>query len=513
MTTRPVSDDEDKLVGKQLGAYKISRLLATGGMARIYEGVDTNLGRPVAVKVLKLEDASADPTLARRFQREAKAIAKLEHDHIISVYHYGEDGGLRYLVMKLIDGKDLSQEISRLRRSGRKMDVGYALDILGQIASAIDFAHEHDVVHRDIKPSNILIDRHGHAVLTDFGLVLQHTFDSTQTQGTAFGTPRYIAPEQALASQNAVAQSDIYALAVILYEILTGEAPFSGDTAMEIALGHIGDPPRPPRTLNPKIPVGVEKELLKALEKEPARRHSTAQSFIASVRTAYEREAPDAIKGMRTTTHQPSHPTPVFAKAPKLTAEPVLEAWDIEDGSTSRLLPQVEAKKKQRGVAPWLIALAGGLALFLIWIAVSWISNPTPNRITLWYDDQSMVMYNGYGSDFNTFKWQFIRGVDGEGNDDYSGDRVDDDLIPVGECYILRTFGYDLTLPGQCKGLHNYEELQNPLRFFWRNEPVNAATFDIYYDRQLIAQCPTVHEGEQQTCTFTEPVLTPTPAV
>ncbi|MBE0689307.1 MAG: serine/threonine protein kinase [Anaerolineae bacterium] len=512
MTTKPVGDDEDKIIGRQLGAYKINRLLATGGMARIYEGVDTNLGRPVAVKVLKIEDVSEDPTLARRFEREAKAIARLEHEHIIPVYHYGEDLGLRYLAMKLIDGKDLSQEIARLRRSGHKMDIGYGLDILGQIASAIDFAHEHDVVHRDIKPSNILIDRHGHAVLTDFGLILQNTFDSTQTQGTAFGTPRYIAPEQALASQNAVAQSDIYALAVILYEILTGEAPFTGDTAMEIALGHIGDLPRPPRSLNAKIPVAVEKELLKALEKEPARRHSTAQAFIGAVRAAYQREAPDAIKTMNAPAHHPSHQTPIFSKPPKVAAKAAPEAWD-DDGSTSRIVPSTDEKKKRRSLAPWVIALGGGLTLFIVWMIVSWISNPAPNRITLWYDDQSMIIYNGYGSDFNTFKWQFIRGVDGEGNDDYSGDRVDDDLIPTGECYILRNFGFDLTLPGQCKGLHNYEELQNPLRFFWRNEPVDAVTFDVYYDRQLITQCPTVRAGEQETCSFTEPVLTPTPAL
>ncbi|MCL4248620.1 MAG: serine/threonine protein kinase [Anaerolineae bacterium] len=504
VTTKSAGDDEDKLVGRQVGAYQINRLLATGGMARIYEGVDTSLGRPVAVKVLKTEDISSDPTLAKRFQREAKAIARLEHDHIIPIYHYGEDGGLRYLVMKLIDGKDLAQEILRLRRKGQKMDVGYALDILRQIASAIDFAHENGVVHRDIKPSNILIDRHGRAVLTDFGLVLQNKFDSTQTQGTAFGTPRYIAPEQALASQNAVPQSDIYALAVILYEILTGEAPFTGDTAMEIALGHIGDPPRPPRSLNSKIPAAAEKELLKALEKEPARRHPTARAFIEAVRVAYQREAPDAVKTLNTPV-SPSNPTPVFAEPPKIVADPNLESWDM-DGSTNKLEPATPQEKKRRKPAPLLIAVAGGVALLVIWTIVYWLSNPAPNRITMWYDDQSLIIYNGYDRDFNTFKWQFIRGVDGQGNDDYSGDRVDEDMIPAGECYILRNFGFDLSLPGQCKGLHNYEELQNPQRFFWRTEPVDVSSFEVYYDRQLIAQCPTVRAGEQQTCSFAEPV-------
>ena len=347
----------DPTGGSNPMAELMGSLLATGGMARIYEGVDTSLGRPVAVKVLKTEDISTDPTLAKRFQREAKAIARLEHDHIIPVYHYGEDGGLRYLVMKLIDGKDLAQEILRLRRKGQKMDVGYALDVLGQIASAIDFAHENGVVHRDIKPSNILIDRHGHAVLTDFGLVLQNKFDSTQTQGTAFGTPRYIAPEQALASQNAVPQSDIYALAVILYEILAGEAPFTGDTAMEIALGHIGDPPRPPRSLNPKIPAAAEKELLKALEKEPARRHPTARAFIEAVHTAYQREAPSAVKTLNMPVH-PSHPTPVFTEPPKIVADPELESWDM-DGSTSRLAPAAP----QEPAAPRRVVRAVGGAV------------------------------------------------------------------------------------------------------------------------------------------------------
>ena len=154
-----------------------------------------------------------------------------------------------------------------------------------QVASALDCAHEAEIIHRDVKPSNILLDGTDRATLTDFGLVMQ-AFDNTL--GTAFGTPRYIAPEQALNSGSAVAQSDTYALAIILYEILTGQTPFDGSTPMEIALSHINDPVPPPHTLNDTIPEEAEVEILKALDKEPNNRHATASEFIAAVKRAYD---------------------------------------------------------------------------------------------------------------------------------------------------------------------------------------------------------------------------------
>src|SRR5664279_1303309 len=161
-------------------------------MARIYEAIDRRLGRQAAVKVLEAnpDNHYDDEAMPMRFQREARAVARLEHDHIITIYQYGEQDGLYFIAMKLVRGGDLAQELARLRRNGERMDVRRGLRILEQVASALDFAHAAQIIHRDVKPSNILLDANDRATLTDFGLVIQRTLDSTL--GTAFGTPRYI---------------------------------------------------------------------------------------------------------------------------------------------------------------------------------------------------------------------------------------------------------------------------------------------------------------------------------
>lgn len=477
---------DDRLLGMVFGDYRLQRLIASGGMARIYEAEDIKLNRAVAVKVLNLE-GNPDTTLAVRFQREAKAVARLDHEHIVSVYSYGETAGCVYIAMKLIDGRDLSQEMARHRRNGQKLDPTRALHILEQIALAIDHAHDHGIIHRDIKPSNILIDKKDRAYLTDFGLLLQEGGESTKTRGTAFGTPRYIAPEQALASQNAVPQSDVYALAVILYEILTGEPPFVGETPMEIALGHIGDPPRPPRSINSKIPRGVERELLRALEKDPPRRHPTASEFIRAIKAAYARELPGSGIDV---------PTDVSESAVTAAAS----AADVP--SIAEAQPSAAAERGgRRGFPLWaallLLLLAGG-------IAAAAILNPQPApQVVLTYDEDSLVIRNGYDVDLNFFSVQFIRGIDG-GRDDYSGDRIrPNNTVPARQCFLLYERGTDDSIPEACSGRSGFEILLGEVRFFWRREPVDAEYFEIWYNRVAIARCPTVSAGgEPQTCSF-----------
>jgi serine/threonine protein kinase len=497
--------NEDRLLGMQFGSYRLQRLIASGGMARIYEAKDVVLDRIVAVKVLNLE-GDAETTMATRFKREAKAVANLDHEQIVQVYAYGEAAGCVYIAMKLIDGRDLSQEMSRSRRSGQKIDPARALHILEQAAQAIDYAHANGIIHRDIKPSNILIDKRDRAYLTDFGLLLQEGGESTKTRGTAFGTPRYIAPEQALASQNAVPQSDIYSLAVILYEILTGEAPFTGETPMEIALGHIGDPPRPPRSLNNKIPHGVERELLRALEKDPPRRHATAIDFIRSVKAAYAREMPSA--GITETSDS----------APSITT------WDDKPTTATTVSLPDEPQARKRRIPVWLpivlllLLVCGGVVLFMnraqppAVIAVP----EGANEIELIYDADSLVIRNPSTQDLNFFSVQFIRGVDGD-RDDFTGDRIQGgDTIPAGQCYLLYEDGTDESVPAACAARSGYEVLLGQDRFFWRREPVDAAMFEVWYNRVPIAQCPTISAGASpQTCRFTwqtpEPTATPAP--
>jgi serine/threonine protein kinase len=277
---------EDKLIGFQLGDYKISDVIAVGGMARIYLGTDARLGRTAVIKVVELDtDKGIDSNTAIRFEREARALAILEHENIIPIYQYGQESKYRFIAMKYIAGPDLAVELARIRRNNQKMEVKRALVILEQIAHALDYAHNHGILHRDVKPSNILLDTHDKAVLTDFGLALLET-DSTM--GTAFGTPRYISPEQAISSDHAVPQSDIYSLGVCFYEILTGQALFQGDSPMEIALAHISEPPPLPRSIDPSIPEKAELVLLKVLEKDPKKRYETAGEFIAAIKSAYE---------------------------------------------------------------------------------------------------------------------------------------------------------------------------------------------------------------------------------
>jgi serine/threonine protein kinase len=282
-------------VGTMLGQYRLEELIASGGMARIYKAVDTNLERTVAVKILMPELIELDDTLIDRFEREAKAVAQLEHDNIVRIYDYRRQEDSYYIVMNYIEGHDLADELNQLRRENKLMEISKALPLLAQVAGALDFAHAAGIIHRDVKPSNVLMTKSGKAILTDFGLVLRQSID--KTLGTAFGTPRYIAPEQALASENSVPQSDIYSLAVITYEMLTGQMLFFSENPMQIAMSHINDRPTPPRSINPGIPLAAEREILKALSKRPVERHRSASEFISSLKKAY-REMAMSLKDM-----------------------------------------------------------------------------------------------------------------------------------------------------------------------------------------------------------------------
>ncbi|QPC83526.1 serine/threonine protein kinase [Phototrophicus methaneseepsis] len=275
----------DDLIGKILGDYRLERKLTSGGMSHVYIGIDEKLGRRAAVKILTPEFQDQDKSLKVRFSREAKAVAQLEHDNIITIYQYGEVDGMYFLAMRYIDGPDLSDVIKTYRTKGELMPVERALAILEQVAIALDYAHARGIIHRDVKPSNVLLGHDDKAVLTDFGLVLWADVDNTL--GTAFGTPRYISPEQATDSQLAVPQSDIYSLGVMAYEIFTGKHLFTGQNAMEVALAHIHEPPMPPRAHNPRMPGDAQAQILKALEKEPEQRHSTAVEFIHALKSAY----------------------------------------------------------------------------------------------------------------------------------------------------------------------------------------------------------------------------------
>jgi serine/threonine-protein kinase len=507
---------KDPLIGKQLGDYRITSILASGGMARIYKGMDTQLRRQAAIKVLEPEKLEIDKTLTKRFQREARAVAALEHDNIITIYQYGEEQGVYFLAMKLVKGKDLSHELARLKRAGERMDIGRALYILEQVADALDYAHEADIIHRDVKPSNILLDRGDKAILTDFGLVLRTSIETTM--GTAFGTPRYIAPEQAISSNKALPQSDVYSLAVIAYEILCGETPFSGESPMEIALSHISDPPPSPRSRNPNIPQTVERELLKALAKEPEKRHSTATEFVSAISQGYGIAAHHPTLPPPTSPSIEEWPTPTGMKpSVAKVAKPKAARTDTSPSERSTVKKNLTRPGSQRNL------LMGGMAVVLVLVGIAVLAlggvlggsgGARGNaEVTLIYNDSAFTMFNDGSYALQTRKLKFIRGEDSAGGDDYSGDRIPGDSVPSRGCARITLMGRQTVVPQQCEDELGVEALQDAERLFWRTEAsegASIATFDVLFDGQVIASCPTVRRGGTNECSFTWPVL-PTP--
>ncbi len=282
---------DDPLIGKKLGDYTILSLLGRGGMSRVYKGYDENLDRYAAVKVIDSDFATTtEAEYTRRFQIEARAIAHLRHPNIVGVYQFGRSEGIYYMAQVFLEGKDLRTLLKEYVRRGERMPADEVLQIVRDITSALDYAHEQGVIHRDIKPSNIMLERRtGRAILMDFGLALSV---HEGTMGDTFGSAHYIAPEQAVSSAQATAQSDLYSLGVVIYEMLTGKVPFDDPSVMSVALKHLNEPPPPPTLYNPDMPPAVEAVILRALEKEPERRHPSGKALYEDLKRAFERAQP-----------------------------------------------------------------------------------------------------------------------------------------------------------------------------------------------------------------------------
>jgi serine/threonine protein kinase len=279
-----MSVDGDPLVGQHLDHFLVQQPLGRGGMARVYKGFDTLLKRPVAIKVIG-EGYRTSSTYAQRFEREAQAVASLKHPNIVTIHSFGQHDSLYYLVMEFIDGADLDAILRNYETSGELMPHADVLRIVEAVASALDYAHGHGVIHRDVKPSNIMLERDGRIVLTDFGLALRTT---EGTIGDTFGSPHYVSPEQARNSANAVAQSDLYSLGVVTYELLVGVTPFDDPSATALALQHIMVPVPSPRAFNRNLSEQIDQVLFKALAKTPEERYATGAMFLAALREAVE---------------------------------------------------------------------------------------------------------------------------------------------------------------------------------------------------------------------------------
>jgi len=295
------------------GRYRIVSRLGSGGMADVYCAEDQQLGRRVALKVLYRRFAE-DQEFVERFRREASSAAGLQHQHVVSVYDRGEFDGTYWIAMEYLEGRSLK----RLIQDEGPLAPERAVDLAIQILRAARFAHRRGIIHRDLKPHNVIVDDEGRAKVTDFGIARAGASDMTQT-GSIMGTAQYLSPEQA--QGHAVsAQSDIYSVGIILYEMLTGRVPFEGESAVTIALKQVSEQPVAPSQLNPAVTPALEAVVMRALAKDPAQRYPDADAFIAALQG---QEVPAAPPTNATAiAAAPPPPPPVLAREPVTPAPP-----------------------------------------------------------------------------------------------------------------------------------------------------------------------------------------------
>jgi beta-lactam-binding protein with PASTA domain/predicted Ser/Thr protein kinase len=320
------------------GRYRIIRKLGAGGMANVYLAEDQELGRRVAIKILNDRHAN-DDQFVERFRREAKNAAGLSHPNIVSIYDRGEAEGTYYIAMEYLDGRSLKELIV-----GRgPAPVHVAIDYTRKILDALRFAHRNGIVHRDIKPHNVIVDAEGRVKVTDFGIARAGTSQMTEV-GSIIGTAQYLSPEQAKGAP--VDQtSDLYSVGIVLYELLTGKVPFTGDSPVEIAMKHISAIPEPPSTIRPDIPEDLDLVVLRALAKTPEERYPSAEEMdkdLARVAQglAVSRETEEAATQILSRSQMT--PATMVAAPPRPPAE---------------VLYEYEQPRRGRPIWPWLLVL------------------------------------------------------------------------------------------------------------------------------------------------------------
>jgi eukaryotic-like serine/threonine-protein kinase len=337
------------------GRYRIVRKLGSGGMANVYLAEDEDLGRRVAIKILNDRYAN-DDSFIERFRREAKSAASLSHPNIVSIYDRGEAEGTYYIAMEVIEGRSLKELI--LTRG--PLPIVEAVHYARQILQALRFAHRHGIIHRDIKPHNNLIGEQGLKV-TDFGIARYGPSQMTEA-GSIMGTAQYLSPEQARGAP-VTASSDLYSVGIVLYEMLTGRVPFTGDSAIEIAMKHLNDWPKPPSKSRPEIPEEIDHIVLRALSKAPEDRYQSAEEFIEDLE--------------RVEAGLPISPETSEAATALLTVAPIGASTEVLSGDATRVTtprpytpprrppapPPVypryeEPPAKRRRIGPWLLVLA-----------------------------------------------------------------------------------------------------------------------------------------------------------
>jgi eukaryotic-like serine/threonine-protein kinase len=320
------------------GRYRIIRKLGSGGMANVYLAEDQELGRRVAIKILNERHAN-DDQFVERFRREAKNAAGLSHPNIVSIYDRGEAEGTYYIAMEYLDGRSLKELI--VARGPAPIHV--AIDYARKILDALRFAHRNGIVHRDIKPHNVIVDAEGRVKVTDFGIARAGTSQMTEV-GSIIGTAQYLSPEQAKGAP--VDQtSDLYSVGIVLYELLTGKVPFTGDSPVEIAMKHISAPPEPPSSLRPDVPEDLDLIVLRALGKTPEDRYPSAEEM--------DKDLARVAQGLGVSRETEEAATQILSRS-QLTPATMVAA---PPRPPSEVLYEYEQPRRGRPVWPWLLVL------------------------------------------------------------------------------------------------------------------------------------------------------------
>ena len=265
----------------KLGRYEVLGELGQGAMGVVYKAKDPLIDRVVAIKTINLSLAMDEKEeYEGRFYQEAKAAGRLNHPNIVTIYDVGKSGDIAYIAMEFLEGRELRDILNE----GALLPVDQVLNIVAQVAQGLAYAHEHDIVHRDVKPSNIMVIRDGHAKITDFGIARMASASVRTQTGMVLGSPKYMSPEQVM-GKSIDQRSDIFSLGVMLYEMLTGQAPFNGENVNAIMYQTLNTVPTPPNTLNPDVPEMVNYIVAKALAKGLEDRYQNAKDFAVDLRT------------------------------------------------------------------------------------------------------------------------------------------------------------------------------------------------------------------------------------
>ncbi len=368
-------------IGKKLNdRYKIVGNIGNGGMANVFLAQDLILNRQVAVKVLRF-DFQNDQDAIRRFQREALAATELVHPNVVSVYDVGEEDGMQYIVMEYVKGMDLKSYIKRYY----PLPYRKVIDIMEQILSAIALAHRHRIIHRDLKPQNILINEEGQVKITDFGIAIALSETSITQTNSMLGSVHYLSPEQARGGM-ATKQSDIYALGIILYEMLCGQVPFDGESAVSIALKHFQNPLPSIKEIDPSIPQALENVVLHATAKEPYDRYESVEEMLQDLSTTLDPRRkgepafkPKGVNGDTVILGPIPKETPMPSSFNEMKVEPKEEEIPPVSPVSSNSFEQTNKNKKNKKF--WMILSALAVVLVGVIVATFYFTAPEDVKV------------------------------------------------------------------------------------------------------------------------------------